>query len=91
MAKLESKQNAALRTILGAPPWTKTVNLRAELHLPALKHRIIQTTATLVAKMAHTPRVYSAPARVLAAAARDERLPRKTNWVHAAGDTLATT
>lgn len=90
MARLEAKQNIALRTILGAPPWTKAVNMRAETGLPALKHRILQRSACLMAKMASSPKPYDAPVKVIAAAGRDGNLFIRRTWTQATGTALNT-
>ena len=47
---LEAIQNEALRTVLGAPRWTKTDNLRALTHMPSLYERIKSMTATFTMK-----------------------------------------
>lgn len=91
LARLETKQNIALRSILGAPPWTKSINLRAELTLPPLKSRVSQMTATLVSKMHSSSTCHTAAAKIVNAAYRDWRLPSKHAWKHAAGEILRQT
>lgn len=91
VTKLEVKPNYALRLIVGAPPRTKVVNLREETNLPAISHRALQRTASLVAKMAHSPKQYIAPQKALEAADRDRMLFATTSWAAAAGEALRKT
>lgn len=49
--KLEVIQNNAMRTILGAPKWTKVENLRMETNLPPLIQRARSLTASLLARI----------------------------------------
>ncbi|KAG0717925.1 RNA-directed DNA polymerase from mobile element jockey [Chionoecetes opilio] len=47
---LETIQNEALRTILGAPKWTKTENMRAETQVSSLTARLKVMTANFLIK-----------------------------------------
>ena len=78
--RLERLQNQSLRLILSAPNWTKVLNLRAESQLPFIHHRITALTASLIAKMAHSPSSSTPPAEVLAAAERDPTLFTRKTW-----------
>ena len=82
--RLEKLQNQSLRLILSAPKWSKILNLRAESQLPSIHNRITALTSSLIAKMAHSPRPSTQPAKVLAAAERDPTLFTRRTWAREA-------
>lgn len=51
ISKLETIQNKCMRLILGAPKWTRLVNLREESQLVSLETRIQQMVAGIVSKV----------------------------------------
>ena len=88
LKKLDTLQNKSLRLILSSPPWTKVLNLRAETHLPSIQTRIDACTASLVAKMRHSPRPSTLPDKVLAVTNLDRNLFRKRTWPREAASSL---
>jgi len=50
LVQLEKIQNSAMRIILGAPPWTKIINMQNELKILPIIDRIHQITANLTVK-----------------------------------------
>lgn len=88
---LEKMQNRSLRLILSARDWTKLINLRLESRIPSIKSRIKTLTASLVAKMSHSPRTSAPPEKVFAAADRDPDLFTDKTWARGAATALLDT
>ena len=89
--KLEKMQNKSLRLILSARNWTKLINLRLESRIPSIESRIKTLTASLVAKMSHSPRPSTPPEKVFAAADRDPNLFTAKTWARGAAAALVDT
>ena len=91
IGRLEKLQNKSLRLILSAYDWTKLINLRLEARIPSIESRIKTLTASLVAKMAHSPRPSTPPEKVFAAADRDPTLFNDRTWARKAAAALVDT
>ena len=82
LKKLEVAQNDALRVILGAPPWTRVANLRAECNLPSLHHRILARTSSVVGKFLKFYPRSSVSTQLLNAFGRPLPNSPDGDWVH---------
>ncbi len=80
MEDLEKLQNEALRIMLGAPRWTKLVNMRAEADLPLLAHRVHAMNTSLLAKTLSQTKYTTATRKVLQSLAHNEELFTKKTW-----------
>ena len=83
MRSLETIQNDAMRQVLGAPRWTKLEALRAETRLPALRLRIEQLAATLVARTINSPTCTPARQHFTTALQQDSRVFTEKTWLRA--------
>lgn len=68
--RLKCIQNEAMRTILGAPRWTRLDNLRTECNLVSLQLRIQQLTASYMAKTLTSDKPFVYKNRILPQLAR---------------------
>ena len=80
---LEAVQNTALRSVLGAPRWTKLEALRAEASLPPLALRVDQLVAAWVAKLVTRPSHNPARQCLVATLPQDNRLFVQKTWLQA--------
>ena len=87
IAKLEVIQNNALRTMLGAPMWTRICNLQMETELPPLAVRVKQVTAGLLAKICRADKPTAAKIRISASLHLDHRV-RGATWSHEASEVI---
>ena len=78
--KLEPLQNDAARSILGAPQWTKTLNLRVEANLMPLSLRIDKLAACFLAKIIQTPRDTELRRKIVTSLERDPELFQPPPW-----------
>ncbi|XP_063871506.1 uncharacterized protein LOC135106429 [Scylla paramamosain] len=90
MEHLEKLQNQALRIMLGAPGWTKIVNMRAEADLPQINHRVHAMNTSLLAKTLAQPRYSEVARRVQQSLAQDEDLFTKRTWAHTTAQGIKT-
>ncbi|KAK8378228.1 hypothetical protein O3P69_011041 [Scylla paramamosain] len=73
-------RKGALRIMLGAPRWTKLVNMRAEADLPLLAHRIHAMNTSLLAKTLSQTKYTTAARKVHQSLAHNEELFTKKTW-----------
>ena len=79
--RLELLQNQAARTILGAPGWTKVINLRMEANLLPLDSRIDLIAAQFFAKVIQTPKDTYLRQKVLRRLEMDYELFANASWL----------
>ncbi len=87
--KLKCFQNESFRLTVSAPRLTKieNQNLRAEAQIKSVAHRLLQLTATLVAKMSVHSRHRTIPDKVLAELKQDPVFFKQT-WTRVAATAL---
>ena len=82
--KLETIQNRAMRVCLGAPRWTRLVNMRMETGLIPLHLRIQQIVAGIILKALRAPRQFVFKDKFRDAWNLHPSLLQKRIWSHAA-------
>lgn len=63
--RLNKLQNIAMRTILGAPPWTNILTMQTECHLISIPARIRQITASYLTKIITDPAAHNMSSNIM--------------------------
>ena len=90
LERLEVIQNNAMRTILGAPMWTRLCNLQMETQLPPLAARVSQRMACISSKIITSPLTTLAGDALLHAVQLDPNTQNNKTWCCAVSNTVRT-
>ena len=88
LRQLEVIQSDALRTILGAPPWTRLCNLRAECGLPSLHNFVLSCTSMAMCRMVRRRPATPLTRQFHQAFQRPPATSPDGDWLHSAADAV---